>query len=161
MPVFGHNGKTVFTFGRSTHSGTAHVPRPRTFFILPSEGLYVTSSIVSEAQFACEKGSVVKVIRINHLHDVNRALHSQFDGPQRAHLRRPQGHHQQLDNPVYALSHNEPVWLPGRTSLNYNMLARSASSNSFRTLLSLESCKIPNELQAECFAHLDHKLVFR
>ena len=49
-----------------------------------------------------------KVIRINHLRDVIRALLRQSGGLHRAYSRWQPGHNRQLDKPDSARSHNEP-----------------------------------------------------
>ena len=60
---------------------------------------------------------VVIVNRLNHLHDVIRALDRKSNGVHRAHSRRQLGHSRQLDLRDSTVTLNIAVRLSGRTSL--------------------------------------------
>ena len=103
----------------NTHSGTAHFPPTRTHFL---------SCTPQDCAFILKHCLRVKKGFWSHSdlhHSFACALHRQSDGLRRAHLRRRPGHHHLLDNPVCALSHNEPVCLSGPTSLDHRV-ARTA-----------------------------------
>ena len=125
-----------------THTPERHISHARALiFFLHSAGLCSTSSTARASNFKhclrVKNGFCRHSGPANHSCDVNRALHKQSDGPQRAVLRRRQGHHYQLGNPVCALSHKEPFRRSCRTSLNYigrfsspeaRLIARSTSA---------------------------------
>ena len=121
-----------------SHSRRAHFPRTRTnLWILQSAGLRIQTRV-----------SVLIVIRITQ--SLARC-HSRTTPTMRRISTK--GHHQQLDNAVCALSHNEPVWLSGRTSLNYTLLSYRFAKCPFCEFSPILALTAPSAIKAQLAHH--------